>query len=684
MERGGTKVGGRCWLVVLLWAMVLLAKTSVPCLAAPVVHTIDARFDPAASTLAVTATLILPGGQGEHVVTLSPSVRDLRLTAGDVAVVFRRARETVRFRTPPGTPSIRLDYVLPLAAPPDELPVSMDNPGGLSSDAVCGPDWAMLMPGSLWHPWLAGAANAYHLRLSAPAGVKAVTQGTLGRIDAQDGRTVTTWDIPKPVGRLGLCLAPYALSEASDAPALVQTFLLAQSSRLASTYLAASAKYLRFYADLHGPYAFTKFAVAENPLPTGYGLPSYTLLGSQVIALPFIPATSLRHEIAHSWWGNGVLVDDAGGNWCEGLTTYVADYLAKEEESPQAAREYRLKTLRAFAALAGQGEDMPLDRFGGRFSPASQAVGYGKAMFVFHMLRGFVGEAAFWQGLRQLYAARLFKPASWEDIRRVYAGRPGFDAARSRRFFRQWLTRPGGPTLRLEQVAAKPNAAGGYDVTAVVGQDGQPYLLRLALAVETEAGRTETTFIMDGRRHTVSLTVPARPVRAVLDPGADCFRLLDAAESPPTVNAVKASRALTVLVADDAPESLQAAVPRLLAGLGLEGARQVQESAVAATGADVLGQGDVLVVGTPRITVEGIVDALALSPESDTAFAVAKRGQGIVAAFAARPETAAKDVEAAAGKITHYGSFGIVGFKEGKNVRKSTPEPADSPLTRTF
>lgn len=684
MERGGTKAGGRCWLVVLTWAMVLLAKTTVPCLAAPVVHTIDARFDPAARTLAVTATLSLPGGSGEQVVTLSPTARDLRLAAGDVAVVFQRAKDTIRFRTPPDTPSIRLDYVLPLDAPPDELPVSMDNPGGLASDAVCGPDWAMLMPGSLWHPWLAGAGNAYRLRLSAPAGVKAVTQGKLERIDDQDGQTVTTWDIPKPVGHLGLCLAPYTLSEASDAPALVQTFLLAQSNRLAATYLAASAKYLRFYNDLHGPYAFSKFAVAENPLPTGYGLPSYTLLGSQVIALPFIPATSLRHEIAHSWWGNGVLVDDAGGNWCEGLTTYVADYLAKEEESPQAAREYRLKTLRAFAALAGQGQDMPLDRFGGRFSPASQAVGYGKAMFVFHMLRGFVGEAAFWQGLRQFYAARLFKPTSWEDIRRVYAGLPGFDAARSRRFFRQWLTRPGGPTLRLERVAAKANPTGGYDVTVVVGQGGQPYLLRLALAIETEAGQTATTFVMDSRQHTASLTVPARPLRAVLDPGADCFRVLDAAESPPTVNAVKASRALTVLVADDASESLQAAMPRLLAGLGQEGARLIRESALDGPAVAALGQGDVLVVGRPRVAVEGMVDALALSPESDTAFAVAKQGQGIVAAFAARPETAAKDVEAAAGKLTHYGSFGIVGFKEGKNMWKSTPEPADSPLVKTF
>ena len=92
------------------------------------------------------------------------------------------------------------------------------------------------------------------------------------------------------------------------------------------------------YEALHGPYPFEKFAVVENFFPTGYGFPSFTLLGSRVLRLPFIPDTSLRHEVAHCWWGNGVFVDAAGGNWCEGLTTYVADYLAKEEHSFEEAR----------------------------------------------------------------------------------------------------------------------------------------------------------------------------------------------------------------------------------------------------------------------------------------------------------------------------------------------------------
>jgi hypothetical protein len=65
----------------------------------------------------------------------------------------------------------------------------------------------------------------------------------------------------------------------------------------------------------------------------GFGFPSYTLIGGTVLRLPFIIHTSLGHEIAHCWWGNGVLVDDDGGNWSETLTTYVADYLYQEKKS---------------------------------------------------------------------------------------------------------------------------------------------------------------------------------------------------------------------------------------------------------------------------------------------------------------------------------------------------------------
>lgn len=77
--------------------------------------------------------------------------------------------------------------------------------------------------------------------------------------------------------------------------------------------------------------------VVASPLPTGFGMPKLTYLGADVLRLPFIRKTSLGHEILHNWWRNGVYVDYTRGNWSEGLTTFMADYAYKEDESAAAA-----------------------------------------------------------------------------------------------------------------------------------------------------------------------------------------------------------------------------------------------------------------------------------------------------------------------------------------------------------
>src|SRR4029453_18980304 len=78
---------------------------------------------------------------------------------------------------------------------------------------------------------------------------------------------------------------------------------------LAAKYLDATAPNVAMYTELLGPHAYGKFAIVENFWDTGYGMPSFTLLGPQEIRLPFIPTTSYPHEILHDWGGYGVYVD---------------------------------------------------------------------------------------------------------------------------------------------------------------------------------------------------------------------------------------------------------------------------------------------------------------------------------------------------------------------------------------
>ena len=245
----------------------------------------------------------------------------------------------------------------------------------------------------------------------------------------------------------------------------------ADSAPLSSAYLDASARYLRFYEGLFGPYPFEKFAVVENFIPTGYGFPSYTLLGGTVIRLPFILTTSLPHEIAHNWWGNGVLVDYREGNWSEGLVTYVADYLLEEQKSPAAGREYRFKLLTDYASLVPPAADFPVAAFVGRSDPASRAIGYGKGAMIFHMVRRLIGDEAFFAALRDVCRERLYREAAWSDFTRAFSRAAGRDLAP---LMKQWLERTGGPRISLADVTSRPEG-GKWVVSGKVIQASPPW-----------------------------------------------------------------------------------------------------------------------------------------------------------------------------------------------------------------
>ena len=65
-------------------------------------------------------------------------------------------------------------------------------------------------------------------------------------------------------------------------------------------------QYIQLYETLFHPFPFKRFAIVENFLPTGISMPTYTLLGQEVVRLPFIVETSLGHEVLHQWFGNQV------------------------------------------------------------------------------------------------------------------------------------------------------------------------------------------------------------------------------------------------------------------------------------------------------------------------------------------------------------------------------------------
>ena len=356
----------------------------------------------------------LGDGQNGPAVTfwLSPRARiqSVRVDGREHPHRFEKGRLTLTpdRRAATAAVVVSIDYTGRFDDPAPVQPVNTDNPGYGVSGTISTAG-TFLLAGAGWYPRMPDARESFDLQVEGPENTVAVTTGKLAGITPKGANTVSRWRIDHPLDGLSLSAGPYTVDRQSADGFTAVTYLLPENRSLSPVYLDASLGYLKRYSDLFGSYPFETFSVVENFFPTGYGFPGYTLMGGMVLRLPFIPETSLAHEIAHNWWGNGVLVDFSSGNWSEGLASYTADYLNTERISPQAALDYRRQTLRSFAALVSDETDMPLADFRSRSDPVTKAVGYDKASMVFHMLRNEVGDAAFWEALRDLYRQYRFK-----------------------------------------------------------------------------------------------------------------------------------------------------------------------------------------------------------------------------------------------------------------------------------
>jgi len=574
--------------------------------------------------------------------------------------------------------SIAIDYTATFAALPPAKPAHHEDPG-YGVVASISPQGSYLSAGLAWFPRRDGVLQQLEIEISAPAGYHAVTAGRRGAFTSTAEAATSHWVLDHPVNGLALAAGPFEVHEASAGRIPVYAYFYPRSSALVAGYLSATVAYLEFYEKRFGPYPFSKFAIVENFFPSGYGFPSWTLLGSSVIQLPFIVRTSLGHEVAHSWWGNGVQVDDAQGNWCEGLTTYVADYLYQEQESAAAARAYRLKILRDYATLRSFAE-FPVTAFRARHDSLSQVIGYGKVAMLFHMLRQRVGDENFWATLKQLAAQRMFAQVGWDELLQRFAQVSGQALEAD---FQPWLQRTGAPQLQLAAVRLESTAA-GWLISGTLRQLGEPWPLRVNCQLQTEAGSSSRTLSLDGTATDFAFNTTSRPLSLTVDPDADLLRLLEPLEIPASVNHLRASDHLLVVTLPGQEAALPA-LQVLLAALRQSGARRLSLADYrrqAPFAADLLFLGRPAAEDLPPLQTDPLLDA-PVDPQHAALQLLRQTGHPdrVVAIY--QPGSL-EYAERVARKIPHYGKYSQLEFAAGQISLKRILAPPVQPLQVDF
>ncbi|MBI5179994.1 MAG: peptidase M28, partial [Nitrospirae bacterium] len=407
---------------------------------------------------------------------------------------------------------------------------------------------------SYWYPVFNKGLVTFNLHIELPPEWDAVSQGERTLHIKEKNLTRVQWNSPEPQDEIYLIAARFTEYTQQTGRVSAMAFLRTPDKELADKYLNATSQYITMYENLIGPYPYKKFALVENFYETGFGMPSFTLLGSKVIRLPFIITSSYPHEILHNWWGNSVFVDYNSGNWSEGLTAYLSDYLIMEQQGK--GIEYRLTTLQKYADYVSTGKDFPLSEFRVRYSAPTESIGYGKSLLFFHMLRQKLGDKDFTAGLQNFYLKNKFEFASFTDIKK------SFETASKRDLdidFKQWVAQAGAPEIRLKDVKAATDKE-GYLITGYIEQvqNGEAYHLQIPVAVTMENTERafQTVLNMDKKKMKFSISAPSRPLRIDIDPEFDIFRRLDRAETPPAISQVLGAKELLIIIPSYAPHSL--------------------------------------------------------------------------------------------------------------------------------
>ncbi len=372
------------------------------------------------------------------------------------------------------------------------------------------------------HPYDKATAE---FRVTAPAHYQVVSNGLLvEETDLGDGRRLSCWRQSVPIASwlYVLGVARFAVEHRPAWKGLpVETWVFPQDrDRGFEAFAEPTVAALDFFSTRVGPYSYERLAnVQANGLKGGMEAATSILYGDDSVSGPPRRWDSvIVHEIAHQWFGNAVTESDWDDVWLsEGFATYLTHLFVEHAEGRDAfvagLRADR-DQIRAFD-LENPGYRIVHDNLSDMKQVTTGAGTYRKGAWTLHMLRGVVGDEAFWSGIREYYRLYRDKNASTADFRRVMEEASGRELGW---FFDQWLHR--GGMLKVEARWSWDAATRVLRLDLEQLQAADPYRMPVEVAIEVagEAERRTERIELRERRQSFAIPLDREPRSVVLDP----------------------------------------------------------------------------------------------------------------------------------------------------------------------
>jgi len=323
----------------------------------------------------------------------------------------------------------------------------------------------------------------------------------------------------------------------------------------------AAARAIQYYSERFGPYPYSRLKLTQMPGGDSQGWPglvflsSYAFLdqqgreqlhfeSSRALLQQMIPA----HETAHQWWGDLIPWTSYRDQWfSEGLANYCA-LMMLQEKNPAGFREimerYRNdlveKNKDGVAPMDAGPVTLGVRLLSSRFPGGYEAISYGRATWLFHMLRTMLKDAAAQDGHQAQSGADEPFVRALRRVRQRYEGRSistrelmdafaeelppalRFEGKKSLDWFVDgWVNGTSLPRLELKAVKFTPKGTGSV-VTGTIMQKDAPEDLVTSVPLYAVMAGKQTVLLgrvfADGEESSFRIAAPAGAHKIVLDP----------------------------------------------------------------------------------------------------------------------------------------------------------------------
>lgn len=339
-------------------------------------------------------------------------------------------------------------------------------------------------------PW--DKADSTDVQITCDTGMIATSNGLLiSDTDHGDGTHTAHWRHRYPITTYNICIAvtnyvsqtDYYVYSPTDSMPIVN-YIMAEYADDEQIAYGVSAQALAVFSNLFGQYPFLNEKFGHSMCNVhGMEHQTNTFLNHYFSC----DEPTVVHELAHHWWGNLVTCKSWEHVWLqEGIGTHAEALFYEVLYGREAYQAYMdgIKYLDSGTVYVYDVSD-PWVIFDTR--------SYWKGAWVSHMLRGVVGDSAYFNGLKLYGQTFAYGNATSDDLKDVMETVSGQDLEY---FFDEWLYGEYFPRYRYAWMA-EDDASGGENIYLYISQqqstEPQVFTMPIDIHLETDTDTTVVT-----------------------------------------------------------------------------------------------------------------------------------------------------------------------------------------------